>query len=129
LEELPSTLLEQIPKDKCPKVVAWWIGITPTDRAEIIDLCDDRWDACFFGPKVDNLPLVRAGEFLVSHEEWWFNDWEEDWREYLVEHPDVVIAAKFQPRCTLTSEGQICIHVDWGRTRFSGQELPPSEQR
>jgi hypothetical protein len=125
---LPAALLAPVPEESRAAVFAWWAGLHPVAREEIAGLCDERWEGCFFGPAADDPPDICGGRFLAADDAWQFAAWEDDWREYLVEHPDVVIAAGFRSRCFRDGDGSVCILVDWSRTRFCGPELPPSEQ-
>lgn len=97
----------------------------------MVDLVDERWETCFFGvvDEAEPSPIVIGGRFLPHDDAWQFETWEQDWREFLVEHSDVFLAAMFQPRCYLDGGGSRCLLVDWSLTRFRGAELPPSEQR
>lgn len=127
MEELPAALLDSVVDGDCPAVRAWWAGLAAADRALVAELCDERRVECFFGPEAD-APTVRYGRFLAGDNAWRFRAWAADWREYLTEHPDVVLAANFRSRCFRDGDGSVCVLVDWSLTRFRGPELPPSEQ-
>jgi hypothetical protein len=127
VDELPAALLTSVPEGSRAAVLVWWAGLHPGDREEVAGLCDERWEECFFGPAADP-PEVRGGRFLAPDDAWQFAAWADDWREYLVEHPDVVITAGFRSRTFRDGDDAVSVLVDWSRTRFSGPELPPSEQ-
>jgi hypothetical protein len=129
LDELPAELLATVPEESRAAVLAWWAGLQPVAREEVAGLCDERWEACFFGPSADDPPSVVGGRFLAPDDAWLFAAWEDDWREYLVEHPDVVLASTFRSRSFRDGDGIVNVLVDWSRTRFSVPELPPSEHR
>jgi hypothetical protein len=127
LEELPLALLAAIPDSERVAVQRWWAELSNVARQEVVELCDERCEECFFGPPAEGeeQPVVIGGRFLPHDDAWRFADWAADWREYLTAHPDVVIAAQFRSRCFMTG----CLWVDWSRTRFAVAELPPSERR
>lgn len=131
MEELPYTLFDVVPNADRASVQRWWVELSEADRREVAGLCDARSDECFFGPEAgdDTPPRVLGGQFLAGDDSWRLADWEADWREYLTDHPELVIAARFQSRCLLTVGGQVCVWVDWSRTGFAVSDLPPSEQR
>ena len=64
LDELPAALLAPVPEAARPAVVAWWAGLAPDERAAVAARCDDRWEACFFGPAHDP-PVVHGGRFVA----------------------------------------------------------------
>jgi hypothetical protein len=131
LEELPLALLDGVADAERDAVQRWWLGLSPADRQLVADLADERREVCFFGvpDPAEPTPLVLGGRFLAHDDAWRFGAWERDWREYLVEHSDVFLAAMFETRCYRDGDGSVCVVVDWGLTRFRGAELPPSEQR
>lgn len=137
LEELPLTLLDAIPDAERNAVLRWWAEFAGADRQQVVEMCDERWEECFFGPSVecDAPPVVLGGCFLPHDDAWRFADWEGDWREYLTDHSgdirgddSVMIAAQFRSRCFLDGSGVRCHLAEWSRTRFESWELPPSEQ-
>jgi hypothetical protein len=142
LEELPLALVAVIPEAHRGAVRRWWADLATGDRQQVLELWDERQEECFFGPVADGEvpPVVFGGCFLPHDDAWRFGDWEDDWREYLVEHParqlgdrwaegSVLIAAQFPTVCRLDGSGVRCRIAEWGRTRFEGPELPPSERQ
>jgi hypothetical protein len=142
LEDLPLALLDSVPEADRSAVRRWWTGLSGTDRRQVTDLYDDRYEAYLFTPAAgdDAPPAVSGGHFLAADDAWRFADWEADWREYLVEHPpddrgdrwavgSVVLTAQFRSFCWLGDEpGVRCRVADWRLTRFAPDEWPPSEQ-
>lgn len=138
MEELPQTMLIGIPDEGRDVIWRWWETLTNETRGELIDMADSRREECFFGlvPDGEVLPVVKGGCFIPHDDAWGFEDWEDNWREYLVEHPakslgdrwheDSVFIMSQLP--TLNYFGG-CWIVGWGQTRFKDEELPPSEQK
>lgn len=141
MEELPLTLLTAVPDSERGTVQRWWAELADSARQQLLILCDARCE-CFFGPPVDGevQPVVIGGRFLPHDDAWRFADWEDEWREYLVEHPalslgdrwvegSVLLASQFPTQYRMDGSGIRGRIAEWGRTRFEGKELPPSEQR
>lgn len=91
-------------------------------------MCDERWETSFFGLIADESLTVYGGRFLAGDDACQIEAWEPDWREYLTEHPDVVIAAQFRTACYLGDWAR-CRVADWRLTQLPVNQWPPSEQR
>jgi len=131
LEELPSSLLSYLSDSDREPVLDWWRGLSAIDQRTLVAAYDERWERCFFGPVPDDdtLPVVHGSRFLPDDDAWQFYEWESDWREYLVEHPDVsLMSGMFGSGLWHLPGGRLKISVDWSRTRFQNWELPPSAQ-
>jgi hypothetical protein len=112
------------------EVRRWWAGLADADRRQVSALSDERCEACFFsGSAAGPVPRVLGGRFLPHDDAWRYYEWEEDWREYLGEHPDVFLLSQCQSRSFRNGDGILNVVVDWRLTRFRGEELPPSERR
>lgn len=142
MEELPPALLDRVPLAHQAAVRDWWARLSDPERRQVAWLCDERWDSCFFGLLTvgETAPLVIGGRFLAHDDAWRAADWEEEWREYLVEHPGryhgngwpetaALIASQFHSTCLLSDDpGVGCRLGDWSLTRFAVRERPPSER-
>src|SRR5688572_12708436 len=98
LNELPLFLRSSVADAEASAVQQWWDRLTDSDRQLLVAAYDKRWDECFFGPIPDGeaVPTVIGGRYLANDDVWCFSEWETDWREYLVEHPDVPVMWRFQ---------------------------------
>jgi hypothetical protein len=130
LEEVPLSLLDGVAEACREEVQRWWVRLPVADQQLVAELADERLETHFFGLAADaeSTPIVLGGRFLPHNDAWRFGAWERDWREYLIEHPDVFLVAMFKSRCYRDGDGSSCVLVDWSRTRLHGSELPPSEQ-
>jgi len=130
LEELPLILLDDVPVAELGSVRRWWAGLSPDEQRMATELTDERQETCFFGAvsDEDSIPRVFGGRFLPHDDAWRFEDWEQDWREYLWEHSDVFLLTDCQSRSYRDGDGVLCVMVDWNLTRFSLIERPPSER-
>lgn len=143
MEEIPLTLLAGVADRERTVVRRWWAGLSPADRWQVADLCDERHEAYLFVPVVggEAPPVALGGRFLAHDDAWRLADWEADWREYLVDRPGgyhgngrpetaALIASQFRSVCYLGDEpGVRCRVADWRLTRFAVWEWPPSAQR
>jgi hypothetical protein len=140
LEEFPLALLDAVPDADRDAAERWWAGLSPADRWQVADLCDERHEAYLFAPVAggEAPPVVLGGRFLAHDDAWRLADWEADWREYLVDRPGgyrgngwpetaALIASQFRSVCYLGDEpGVRCRVADWRLTRFAVREWPPS---
>jgi hypothetical protein len=132
MDELSHLLNSLNSASEADTVRRWWDRLADSDRHFLLAAYDERWEKCFFGPtpESDTTPTVLGGRFLPDDDAWGFGEWEEDWREYLVEHSEVSLMSNmFRSGSWLVYPGQLIIRVEWGWTRFQGEELPPSEQQ
>lgn len=130
MDNIPLTLLVDVSENERDTVLRWWGQLTDEARREIIQLYNPQREECFFGPPIEceEQPVVIGGCFLAEDDVWRFADWEADWREYLYEHPDVFLLTFGHSKSYRYGDGALNVWVEWGRTRFRGTELPPSEQ-
>src|SRR3954447_15671467 len=108
-----------ISEDDEGEVLEWWGRLASADQLDLLAACDARWETCFFGPPQDAHPPpeVMGGRFLAHDDAWRSGDWETDWREYMVEHPEAAnLSMQDRNSSWLTIEGHIIIRVEWART-------------
>jgi len=142
LKEIPHRLLESVPAADRAGVVRWWNKVPESDQLEVARLYDPLVEDSFFEPSQDGEcpPAVQGGLFVPQDDAWRFEEWETDWREYLVEHPavslgdrwvenSVLLATQFRGGSWLLGDGILTISTDWGWTELKAGELPPSAQR
>jgi hypothetical protein len=137
MEEIPLSLWECLSEADLATVRFWWSGLDSAARQTVVDAVDPRWDDCSFGffaegnpkflPQIETRPFLPCGNTLLREE------WEEDFREYLTEHPDTQTASLFQEIriwCMpyIGRHWELTIRVDWEQIRCEQWLLPPSER-
>ena len=46
----------------------------------------------------DPAPKVRGGHFVPHDDAWGFSEWGQDWFDYLLAHPEIILIKQFVPR-------------------------------
>jgi len=138
MEELPPALRAAVSVAELGVIRQWWEQLPSEERGLVAGMYDPRCEGCFFGPTEDDEgpPLVFGGDCL-PHDDTPADDWEDDWREYVVEHPPaeqryremggtgVLLSSMFRSY-TVLAGGQFV--AEWELTTFPISEMPPSEQ-
>lgn len=100
MEPLPAELRALISENGIIIADDWWGGLTHADRDRLARLWDERLEVCFFAPQHDEdgrldaweqVPAVTGGRF-VPHDDDGRGEWLLDFFEYLLEHPELVLA-------------------------------------
>jgi hypothetical protein len=128
LEQIPPNLVCEASGHEREIVETWWQLLSSSDRQQIAAMYDEAPE--------DVHQEMTDGYFLARDDAWGFEDWETDWREYLVEHPgvylgdrwhdgSVVIASQFRSFQLVDEPPTL---ADWNLTRFRAVEMPPSEK-
>lgn len=137
MDEIPSQLLEATPDIDADAIRRWWEGLAESDRREVAALCDARREA-FFGLGADDgqAPTIRGGRFIPHDDAWGLAEWGPDHFEYLLEHPELVMAEDstyrvFHFGCTRHSAARACLEAgsisrDF-RCPFASSECPMRE--
>jgi hypothetical protein len=100
MDDLPPDFLNILPSSVVPAARVWWSGLAEVARRQIAELWDERREAYFFSPQPDangevddwdRVPKVTGGRFVPHDDAVRMADWIQDWHEYLLGHPDVVL--------------------------------------
>lgn len=139
MDECPTTLLGGLCDADADAVRAWWSRLDSVDRDGVSGVLGPVSDAWFTGVMPDDdpaaLPSVELRPFLAGGSPGLVGEWEEDFRAYLVEHPEVLITSMFPTWHVYIGAGpggqggqSYTIWADWDRVAAASWMLPPSEQ-
>jgi len=116
MDEIPAHLLKNLAEADWSVVREWWVGLSETARSEIVWLCDERQEECFFGvvPKGDSVPSVIGGRFIPHDDAWGLSEWGPGYFEHLLQHPELVIdwesgRRTFHIGCTQHPAARACL--------------------
>lgn len=113
---VPEALLEGFPDVERAQIERWWAGLTPETQVQMDGLCREHSDSCVFAT-LDHPKLMEHGRFLPDEESGPDDDgWEQDYFDYLVNHPMLVIAwdgqgKRFHVGCVAHPHARAC----WSR--------------
>ena len=100
MDELPADLLAAIPPTALDVARGWWDSLSENDRAQVVDLWDQRREVHFFTPQADEsgltdrwdeVPSVRGGRFVPHDDAWGLAEWGPGYFEHLLQHPELVL--------------------------------------
>ena len=97
MQSLPETLRSTIPSDLMADAVKWWQALADDDRVSLDRLCDARKDIFLFETfsDADPSPRITGGKFLPHDDAFGIDEWGEDYFDYLLGHPELMIV--FEP--------------------------------
>lgn len=98
MKPLLTNLVESLPEDLIPDAQTWWIGLSADDRDDLSRLCDARKEVFLFETfsDGDDRPKVTGGKFIPHDDAVGFSEWGEDYFQYLLDHPELVLV--FEPQ-------------------------------
>ena len=117
MDAMPLDLTTPLPADGRDVASAWWAGLSPAGRDEVVALCDPGRDH-FFGPTAE-APGVVGGRFVPHDDAWGFAEWGPDWFDHLMEHPEVMLAD-----VVVTRTFHICTREPAARDAAAAGHLP-----
>jgi len=92
MESLPPNLVDSLPAEIHSDAAAWWQGLTPDDRDELVRLCDARKDVFLFETfSGEDRPKVTGGKFIPHDDAWGLSEWGADYFQHLLDHPELMI--------------------------------------
>lgn len=95
MEELPVNVLSRINQNAQPVVLRWWAELNAADRQAAIAAWDDEARDRFFTANPedhDPLPVVIGGRFIPAESPLMSPEWQADYFEYLLNHPELVLS-------------------------------------
>src|SRR5262249_40274035 len=98
MPELPPHVLEPLAGTEHGAVREWWSRLTQTARVGLVAAGDDAREERFFGRVADaqeQPPVVIGGRFVPHDDAWGCEEWKQEYYEYLVEHPEVVVMGSY----------------------------------
>lgn len=138
MDGLPHALLQELTEGDCQQVRQWWATLAEQAREDVRQLWEPQLDDCFLGivPEGEPLPRIIGGLDGVHDDAWNLDDWIDDWREHLIAHSNYALGNHghgntvfvISQLSTIHLIGMGCRYADWSLTRFTGDELPPSER-
>lgn len=91
---IPPRLLANLAPADILSAETWWAGLSEADRAEVLNLWDNRQDRCLFGlaPYRDGAapPVVIGGRFVPRDDAAGWAEWQAEYFEYLLNHSEDV---------------------------------------
>ena len=97
----PDDLLAAVPASTTDIVRNWWSSLPDEEKGRLADAWDKRLEVCFFTPQPDStgkvddwaqIPKVVGGRFIPTDDTSGFSEWGPTYFEYLLSHPELVIA-------------------------------------
>ena len=92
----PKILIETLTDAEISDVVRWWDSLSLRQREIVCDLID--MPNCRV-QMVDQQTAEASQVVELSGDDWeahWADTWEQDWREYLIDHPEIVFTFRTQ---------------------------------
>lgn len=125
MSELPATLQSAIPAELLSDADHWWDGLSDADQAELQQLCDARKEIFLF-ETVDAAgtnPRITGGKFLPHDDALGLQEWGEDYFDYLLGHPELMIVfdptrRTFHIGCSRHADAQACFQTGIIRQDF-----------
>ena len=124
MDEIPPDLLAALPEGAASAARKWWATLEADDRVRLAGLWDRRLEVRFFEPQADDegkvdrwsqIPVVECGRF-VPHDNDGRLEWQPGYFEYLLQHPELVVAYEpprrtFHMGCTIHEAARECVRV------------------
>ena len=95
MNPIPPQLIEGFPEVAREEIEAWWFSLTAERQSQVQRLFDEREDKCVFGiiGSEDADVEIEHGQFMPGADEPDEGEaWQQDRYEYLVNHPELIIA-------------------------------------
>lgn len=123
MDELPADLLQATPPDAVSVAQEWWNTLDEESRRRVAGLWDERLEVQFFTPQSDDtgcmdtwdqVPAVSGGRFVPTDDARGFGEWGPGYFEYLLQHPELVLAYEparrtFHFGCTQHPAARACL--------------------
>lgn len=122
MSPIPAGLVDDLAGLDMGPILDWWASLTEAARSAVVSLCDERLDACFFGPTPDDpeapVPAVLGGRFIPHDDAWGLAEWGPGYFEHLLEHPELVIVYEptlqtFHIGCSRHPAARGCLAAGW----------------
>jgi len=111
---VPEQLIKAFSEVDRKEIEGWWSGLSEGHQAEMATLCDKRAESCFFGIVADESELPQVvGGYTEEDEIKPVEDWELQYFEHLLAHPELVIVwsmttRTFHTGCTAHAAARAC---------------------
>ncbi|MFO1020439.1 MAG: hypothetical protein U0903_07055 [Planctomycetales bacterium] len=91
---LPETIRNSIPDDLMADAVTWWQQLSDKDRDDLQQLCDSRKELFLFETfsREEPSPRIIGGKFIPHDDAFGTSEWQEDYFQYLLDNPELMIA-------------------------------------
>jgi len=92
MDDLPETIRKSIPASLIGEAEAWWQTLTEADRSELQRLCDAKKELFLFETLSDSSDIkIRGGRFVSDDDCRGFDEWGEDYFDYLLGNPELLL--------------------------------------
>jgi hypothetical protein len=122
MTDVPADLLAAIPADASDVARKWWATLSADDQSRVAQLWDERYEVEFFAPQPDDagavdrweqVPAVHGGRFVPTDDDG-RGEWAPGYFEYLLQHPELVVAydptlRTFHIGCTQHAAARKCL--------------------
>lgn len=114
MEDLPETIRNSVPPELFGEASAWWQSLEDDDRRELQRLCDAKKELFLFETFSESSDIkVHGGRFISSDDNRRFEEWGEDYFDYLLGNPELVLVhdpehRTFHIGCTLHANARQC---------------------